>query len=300
MTRLAAVGEGLIELGLEPAPDAAVTLGFGGDAANAAVMAARLGVPARFGGRLGNDALGRRLLGFWRDADIDVEHVLLDAGAPTGIYVNERGAEGLHRFDYHRAGSAGSRLGPGDIGDAFLDDVGMLHLTGITRAVSGTSRDAALDLAARARAREIRVSVAVNHRPALGGSLETLRTTAQAADVVFVSEEEAGTVFDRSDAGGLARELGAAELILTRGAQGATLVTGGEHMDVPALPVETVDAAGAGDALAGAYLAARLQGEAPLRALRLGIAAAGLSCRARGCALSYPDRAEVTAAAGEA
>ena len=56
VTAFGAVGEGLIELGLEPAPDLAVTLGFGGDAANAAVMAARMGVTARFAGRVGTDA----------------------------------------------------------------------------------------------------------------------------------------------------------------------------------------------------------------------------------------------------
>ena len=300
MPALGAVGEGLVELGLEPAPDRSVTLGFGGDAANAAVMAARLGVETRVGGRVGDDTLGRRLLAFWRESRVDVGHVLVDAAAATGIYVNERGAEGLHRFDYHRSGSAGSRLSPGDLGDTFLDGLGVLHLTGITLAVSPTSREAALGLAERARARRIRISLAVNHRPALGGSLETLRAAALAADVVFVSEEEAATVFDRSDAAGLARELGAAELVLTRGDRGALLVTGGDQFEVPALPVDPVDAAGAGDALAGAYLAAGLLGETPARAVRIGVAAAGLSCRSRGCALSYPDRAEVISAAGEA
>ena len=54
---------------------------------------------------------------------------------------------------------------------------------------------------------------------------------------------------------------------------------------------------GAGDALAGAYLAGRLSGLGPEGALRLGIAAAALSCRARGCALSYPSRDEVERAA---
>ncbi len=300
MPSLGAVGEGLVELGLEPAPDRSVTLGFGGDAANAAAMAARMGVAARLGGRVGDDALGRRLMAFWNETGVDIRHVLVDPGAPTGIYVNERGAEGLHRFDYHRRGSAGSRLAPGDLGDAFLEGLGVLHLTGITLAVSPTAREAALDLAECARARGVRVSLAINHRPALGGSLETLRAAALAADVVFVSEEEAATVFDRSDAAGLARELGAAELVVTRGDRGALLVTGGEQLEVPALPVDPVDAAGAGDALAGAYLGAGLLGETPARAIRIGIAAAGLSCRFRGCSLSYPDVAEVAAAVGEA
>jgi 2-dehydro-3-deoxygluconokinase len=292
---LATVGEGLVELGLEPAPDRTVTLGFGGDATNAAVMAARMGVPARVGGRVGDDALGRRLLAFWREAGLDTGHLLVDGDAPTGIYVNERGAEGLHRFDYHRTGSAGSRLVPGDLGDGFLDDVGVLHVTGITLAVSPGSRDTALDLAERARARGTQVSLAVNHRPALGGSLETLREAAAGADVVLVSEEEAEAVFGVGDAAALHGELGGT-VVLTRGAAGATLVSGEGRGDVPGLEVDVVDAAGAGDALAGAFLAAVLAGEPHARALRLAVAAAGLSCRARGCALSYPDAGQVLAA----
>ena len=70
-------------------------------------------------------------------------------------------------------------------------------------------------------------------------------------------------------------------------------------MTVPAPSVEAVDAAGAGDALAGAYLAARLRGLDPAEALRRGVAAAALSCRGFGCALSYPPAAEVEAVAAE-
>lgn len=293
---LGAVGEGLIELGLEPAPGEAVTLGIGGDAANAAVMAARLGTPARLAGRVGDDALGQRLLAFWREHGVDTEHVLVDAGGPTGIYVNERGATGLHRFDYHRRGSAGSRLEVGDIGDAFLAGLGALHVTGITLAVSTSSRDAALEAIDRARASGVTVSLAVNHRPALGGDLDTLRTVAGSADVVFVSEEEAREVLGDDDPDALARSLGAAELVVTRGDRGATVVARGARHDLPTLPVETVDPAGAGDALAGGYLAGRLAGAAPDTALRLGITAAALSCRTRGCARSYPTRDEVEAA----
>ena len=294
---LGTVGEGLVELGLEPAPERALTLGFGGDAANAAVMAARMGAGARIAGRVGDDALGHRLRAFWISSGVDVDHVLVDPHAPTGIYVNERGAEGLQRFDYHRRGSAGSQLALGDIESSFLDDLGVLHLTGITLAVSASSREAALDLAERARARGIRIALAVNHRPALGGDVAALRDAAQLADVVFVSEEEADTVFGSSEASSLAGELRTDELVLTRGDRGAVLVSAGELFDVPAPAVASVDPAGAGDALAGAFLAARLAGESPPRALRLGVTAAALSCRARGCALSYPDRTDVLTAA---
>ena len=95
---IAALGEGLVELGLNPErPDEAL-IGFGGVGPYAAVMAARLGVSARIGGRVGADVFGRRLLRFWEDNKIDIRHVLIDPDAPTGIYVNELGRDGLNRF----------------------------------------------------------------------------------------------------------------------------------------------------------------------------------------------------------
>ncbi len=299
MAALGVLGEGLVELGLEEPPDPSVTLGFGGDVANTAVMASRLGAATRIGGRVGDDTLGRRLLTFWAGQGLDIRHVIVDPGGPTGIYVNERGAEGPHRFDYHRTGSAGSRLAPGDLGDGFFAGLGVLHVSGITLAVSETSAAAAVDAVERARAAGARISLALNHRPALGGDAGQLAQLASQADVVFASEDEAAAVFGARSPGALAATLTAVpEIVVTRGENGAVLHHAGATTAQRSLPVDVVDPAGAGDALAGAYLATRLAGAQPLRALRVGVAAACLSCRGRGCALSYPPRTEVERAAG--
>jgi 2-dehydro-3-deoxygluconokinase len=291
---LGVVGEGLVELGLDPPPGARVTLGFGGDAPNAAVMAARLGCPARIGGRVGDDTLGRRLLDFWRAAGVDTTHVAVDPQRPTGIYVNERGSEGPSRFDYHRRGSAGASLEPADLAPAFFRDLGALHVTGITLAVSTSSRAAAEAAVERVRAAGALVSLAVNHRPALGADAGRVAALAREADVVFVAADEAAAVFGSAEPAALASALrNVGEVVLTLGADGCLLFADGRRTVAPALEVELVDAAGAGDALAGAYLATRLAGGTPAEALAVGSTAAGLSCRGRGCALSYPGRDEV-------
>ncbi len=295
MKALGVVGEGLVELGLEPEPNRTVTLGFGGDVANTAVMAALLGTQVRIAGRVGDDALGRRLTGFWASSGVDVSHVIADPDAPTGIYVNERGSEGLHRFDYHRRQSAGSRLGPADLRDGLFEGLGTLHVSGITLAVSGSSCEAALKASELARAAGASVSIAVNHRPALGGDIDLLRQAALEADLVFVSVEESSAVFDVPPDTLTAVLPRAAEIVVSAGARGATVFAGGDAFSLPAPTIEVVDAAGAGDALAGTYLASRLEGRSPADALSRGIVAASLSCRARGCALSYPTSAAVEA-----
>ena len=289
------IGEGLYELGLDEAsPEGPARAGFGGDAANTAVMAARLG-RARLCGRVGNDALGRRLLEFWRRSDVETESVVVDEEAPTGIYVNERRVDGGCRFDYHRRGSAGSRLSTDDVTDAFLAGLEALHFTGITLAIS-TSAAAAAHLAARrARERGALVSFAVNHRPALHGDVHEVVACARAADVVFVSLEEAEAIFAADGPAEVARALvsGSAEVVVTLGGNGAVAYVHGAEVRVPAPQVQIVDATGAGDALAGAYLAERVAGASVERALARGVAAASLSCRSFGAALSYPDAAEL-------
>jgi 2-dehydro-3-deoxygluconokinase len=122
---LGAVGEGLFEIGLDQGSEGPLRRGYGGDVANVCVMAARAGMRTRLASRVGDDALGRALLSFWRSEGVDVGHVRVDPDAPTGIYVNERRAGGSHRFDYHRRGSAGSRLAPEDADSALVE--GLAH-----------------------------------------------------------------------------------------------------------------------------------------------------------------------------
>ena len=293
---IGAIGEGLFELGIdEAAPDEPPRADYGGDAANTAVMAARLG-GARLCGRVGGDALGRRLLDFWRRNGVDTAAVTVDE-APTGIYVNEQLADGGCRFHYHRRGSAGSLLSSSDVTESFLDGLDALHFTGVTLAIS-TSAAAAARLAARqARERGALVSFAVNHRPALHADVHEIAASARAADVVFVSLEEAEVIFGSGGPQEVAEALasGPTEIIVTLGPDGAVAFVNGSEIRVPAPPMETVDATGAGDALAGVYLAERVAGASAARALTRAVAAATLSCRNLGAGLSYPHASELDA-----
>ena len=186
---IGAIGEGLYELGVdEGAVDAQPRQGYGGDAANTAVMAARLG-GARLCGRVGGDALGGLLLEFWRRADLDTRPVTID-DAPTGIYVNERLGDGGSRFHYHRRGSAGSRLSVDDVTDEFLDGLDALHYTGDHARNLDVGGSGGPVRRRRTRERGGLVSFAINHRPALQPDERELAAAANAADVVFASSEE--------------------------------------------------------------------------------------------------------------
>jgi 2-dehydro-3-deoxygluconokinase len=297
VTRLGVLGEGLAELSVDGA-GATVALAFGGDAANVAVMAARAGAAARIAGRVGDDGLGHALLAFWARQGIDTASVIADPEAATGLYLNDADAARGHRLTYWRAGSAGSRLAPGDVGAAFLDGLDVLVVTGVTLSISATAHDAARDAARHVRRAGGRVAFVLNHRPALKPRAGDLADFAAGSDVVIGSREDAVAVFGTGDPYALAALFGGdreREVVLTDEGRPARVLHGGHwhRQDVPAVTV--ANAAGAGDALAGAYLAARLHGHAPDASLRRAVAAASLSVQRPGCAASYPDAAEIDA-----
>jgi len=242
----------------------------GGAESNVAAHLAALGHRAAWFSRLGADALGDRILRQLESFGVEVGGVERDPQHPTGLYVKDPG----HGVQYYRAGSAAAQLDPADAASVALDGVRMLHVSGITAAISATA-SAFLDaLIAHAHAAGVEVSFDVNHRAALW-PLETaaprLRQLAAMADVVFVGRDEAETLWGTVTAAEVRELLGEpAELIVKDGDVGATAFdAAGEHF-VPALRVEVVEAVGAGDAFAGGYLAARLDGLVIADRLRAG------------------------------
>lgn len=297
---LATLGEGLLEIGVDSdLPGDTLGRGFGGDAANVAVMAARMGARACLVTQIGDDAAGRLLVDFWNRAGVDVSHVGVDRRAATGLYTNELVPGDGHRFKYYRAGSAASRLGPDHLDGDLLAGLQLLHVTGITLSISDTVAAAAGVAAERARARGVPVSFDVNYRSALAPDHDELLEFARAADIVFLSVDDAQSLLGGHDSVAILEALGGhpSEVLMSDGGESAVLHTAERSYRVAPPTIDVVDAAGAGDALAGAYLASRMMGAAPAMALASGVAAASLSCRHTGCARAYPTADSVEAGA---
>jgi 2-dehydro-3-deoxygluconokinase len=289
VSALGAVGEGLVEFSLVD-DRLGVELGFGGDAANVCVMAARLGATTRLAARVGDDPLGARLIAFWQRQGVDVTAVRRDRAARTGLHLNDAIGGAGDRFMCSRRGSAGSRLAPEDLSSSFFDALGILVVTGVTLAVSESSALAAARAVTLARAAGAKIACVLNHRPALGGNPLEVAHLARASDVVIASTEDTRVVFGATEPSDVAAALqgGPEEVVLTDGPRPALVRTRDITTRQPVPRVAVCDAAGAGDALAGAYLGARLRGIRPDVSLRWGVAAATLSVGARGLAASYP------------
>jgi 2-dehydro-3-deoxygluconokinase len=251
-----------------------VSVTVGGAESNVAMCLAALGHHAAWVSRVGADPFGERVVRHIAAAGVDVGLVVTDPDAPTGVYFKDPRAAGT-RVHYYRAGSAASRLDPGALAEPRLRGTRLLHLSGITPALSGTCRDLVVDALVRRRVPDALVSFDVNYRPALWPvtrAAPVLRRLADAADVVFVGRDEAETLWGTDDPAAVRRLLPHPELVVVKdGAIGATALSRtGESASVPSPRVGVVEPVGAGDAFAAGYLSALLRGLGPVPALRLG------------------------------
>ncbi len=297
------VGETMAALAPEP-PESLDTgeslrLSVAGAESNVAMYLADLGVSAVWLSALGDDPFGRRVRAAIAAANVDVSGVRSDPHRPTGLLVKDPGPAGT-RVHYYRRGSAASALGPDILDDPRLGSAALVHLTGVTPALSPScgalvERALATPPAERAHA----ISFDVNHRPALwqdGTAATVLRDLADRADIVFVGLDEAQHLWGADlDAGGVRELLPRPRLLVVKdGGREATALHGdGRMVTVPAPRTEVVEPVGAGDAFAAGFLAGLMRGGALTSALRLGHITAASALGVTGDHGPLPDAATV-------
>ncbi|MFD9962701.1 sugar kinase [Amycolatopsis sp. NPDC058986] len=246
---------------------------IGGAESNVACHLPGLGVSSGWVSAVGDDPFGRAMVREIAAAGVDVSGVAVDPARPTGLYLKESGAQGSP-VRYYRAGSAASAMGLDVLDRVDLADVRVLHLSGITPALSDSCLELVRALLAAPRG-DTRVSFDVNYRPALwaaGRDVSLLAELAGSADIVLTGDDEARKVWGTGDPAQLRALLpGPDTLVVKHGERGATLVErDAEPLFSPALRVDVVEPVGAGDAFAAGFLAATLAGADPLTRLRRG------------------------------
>jgi ribokinase len=259
----------------------------GGKGANQAVAAARLGRAVTMIGRVGDDDYGRQLLASLVEAGVDTSLVKVTAGVPSGIALITVDQHGENTIAV--SPGANARLSVGDV-EAGAD---------LLRAAAVTLVQLEIDLRAVAAVVEIATGIVVlNPAPAAALSGEVLA----GVDVLVPNRSELGLLAGVEEprtireAVTAARRLpGTGAVVVTLGSQGALVVTGTDAVHLSALPVEAVDATGAGDAFCGA-LADGLARELTLEeAAGWANRVAGLSTTRWGAQPGMPSREDVDA-----
>ncbi len=267
--QLVTVGETLVALtsrSLLPLRHArTLDVGIGGAESNVAIGANRLGIPTAWIGRVGADEFGQLITQTLRGEGVAV-HAVVDPTRPTAVMIKAHRSSEHLEVSYYRAGSAGSALSPDDIDETLVAGARVLHVSGITCAISGSARAATHRAIEVARDAGVVVSVDFNYRRALWSPEEAAseyRLLAESADVVLASAHEARIAVGYGDPEQLLDRLagfGPQEVVITLGADGAIgRAAGRTHVAAP-VRVVAVDTIGAGDAFAAGYLATRIGG----------------------------------------
>jgi len=278
----------------------AFEFGWGGDASNFAVAASRLGAASAIVTRLGDDDFGHSLLELWEREGVDSSAVRVADGEFTAAYFVTHSERG-HEFSYLRSGSAASRLTTADLPLDLITGARALHATGITQAISQSACDAAFAALVAAREAGVLTTYDPNLRLKLW-PLERARATILHAlslvDVALPSLDDAVQLTGHTDPEVIVREIhsrGPSIVALKLGGDGAIVSDGRKTHRVGAMPIDLVDASGAGDTFDAAFVVAYLEGRPLEDCARFANAAAALTASGVGCVGPIPRRDEVEA-----
>jgi 2-dehydro-3-deoxygluconokinase len=275
-----------------------MALGIGGSESNVAIGLQRLGVQAVWCGRVGADSLGQLVEREIRAEGVDVR-IAVDPSAPTGLMIKERRTPSTQRVSYYRNGSAGSRISPEDIDEGLIRGASLLHVSGITPALSTQAEATLKHVIQTARAADVPVAFDLNYRANLWsaeGAGSVYRDVIPLADIVFAGEDEAAIAVGPGEPEELAKrmaDLGPAHAVIKLGIHGALAQIDGELFRQDAIAVEAVDTVGAGDAFVAGYLAEFVNGLSPARMLETAATTGAFACLVPGDWEGFPRRSEL-------
>lgn len=297
-----AYGEPMVEFNQTRDGDGRLYLqGFGGDSSNFAIAAARQGARAGYLSAVGDDPYGRLLRELWTREGVDHLGVKTDQAAFTAIYFVTHGERG-HEFHFFRAGSAASRMTPADLPHERIAAAKVLHLSGISLAISTAACDTGYAAIETARAAGVRVSFDTNLRLKLW-SIDRARAVMtdvlRRCDIALPSYDDIAAITGLAEPEALVDHclrLGAGIVALKLGADGAIVASATERHRIAPFPCTPVDATGAGDTFGGAFVARLVAGDGLRDAGRYAAAAAALSTEDYGAVAPIP-RADTVRAA---
>jgi 2-dehydro-3-deoxygluconokinase len=239
---------------------------IGGADSNVAIALARLGHEVGWFSKLGNDEFGRYIQNTVRGEGVDVSRVKFTNEAVTGILFKERFSGENPNVYYYRKDSAASKLDIEDLDLEYIKKAKIIHVTGITPALSESARNVVFKVLEFAKENGITISFDPNIRLKLW-TLEEARPVlldiAKMADIILPGVSEGEMLLGTSDEKEIADKfiaMGCQIVAVKLGADGcyAANKDGGTYVEGYKIekPADTV---GAGDGFTAGFLSGILK-----------------------------------------
>ncbi len=272
---------------------------WGGDTSNVALGISKLGHSSGYITRVGNDAFGEGFIDLWRSHSVDTTNVIVDTTRLTGMYFASFTGEG-HEFIYRRKDAAASTYSTEDAESVDLEGVKILHLSGVSQAISRQCLEASFVLMNRARENGAVISFDLNYRSKLWSrdlaKSIYLSVISNYADIVSLNDDEQevlGMKGNPDDAANSLLELGPKIVALRCGVKGAVIATRKRSVKGKAKKVEVADTVGAGDTFTASLLCCYLEDRDVEDSLQFALSAAALTCTKTGSTEGQPSKKQV-------
>lgn len=237
-----------------------------GAESNVSIALARLGHEVGWFSKLGEDEFGRYIQSVIRGEGVDVSRVKFDSTRPTGLLFKERFAHVNPNVYYYRKGSAASQISPEDLDEDYIRSCQILHITGITAALSKNSREAVFKAVDIAKEAGVLISFDPNIRLKLWPLEEAkpvLLEIAKKSDIIFPGISEGEILLGTDNPELIAEkfmEMGCSTIAVKLGKDGCFVANKNKSLFVKGIVVENPeDTVGAGDGFAAGFLAAFLR-----------------------------------------
>ncbi len=255
--------------GLRLADATELDLQVGGAELNVCAALASLGRSCSWLSGLPEQELGEQVIRRARAAGIDTSGVIRQMGRMGLYFVEFAASPRAINVIYDRQGSVVTSLRPADLNWDLLLNTRVLHLTGITAALSPGCQDICNTAVRKAKAYGVTVSFDVNYRSKLWSvqqAASVLLPLLKEVDILICGRADAIQLFglsgtDQDILSGLSALSPAEHIILTQGSDGALMRLEDELLQVSGLSVDVVDRLGAGDAFTAGVIDAYLDGD---------------------------------------
>ena len=236
-----------------------------GAESNVAIALAKLGHQVGWFSKLGDDEFGRYIQTTIRGEGVDVSRVIFEPGKNTGILFKERFMHSNPNVYYYRKGSAASTLKPEELDESYIKNAKMLHITGITPALSESCKETLFKAIKIAKSNNVLVSFDPNIRLKLWkqeDAIPVLLEIAKQSDIIFPGIDEGEMLLGLTNPEEIAEEfmnMGCMVVAVKLGKEGCYVTDKVNKLYVNSYRLENPqDTVGAGDGFAAGFLSGML------------------------------------------
>lgn len=248
---------------------------IGGAESNVAIGLSRLGHSVAWFSKLGDDPFGRYIFKYIRGEGVVTSSCIFTDEGPTGLLFKEQLSPEDVNVYYYRKQSAASFMHPDDLDETLLSRSKILHITGITPALSTSCYETVMRAIEIAKKHKLKIVFDPNIRMKLW-TAEKARNVcneiASLSDVILPGLDEGQMMTGKTTVEDVADTFIAntdKTVIIKLGSQGAFYKTKSESAYVKGFPVQqVVDPVGAGDGFAAGIISGMIRGESLTQAVK--------------------------------